>query len=123
LLPVVGPRAERGRKGEEEAAAYLARCGYEIVARNYRCPWGEVDIIAREGGTLVFVEVRSRTSLAFGLPEESVDARKRARLRRAARHYLYSCGGPGGGCRFDVVALLWDPRGGIRELRHFKNAW
>jgi putative endonuclease len=123
LVSVVGQRIKRGRKGEDEAAAYLARCGYEIVARNYRCPWGEVDIIAREGGTLVFVEVRSRTSLAFGLPEESVDARKRARLRMAARHYLYSCGGPGGGCRFDVVTLLWGPGGGVREIRHLKNAW
>ncbi|MBC7105406.1 MAG: YraN family protein [Firmicutes bacterium] len=116
-------RTGRGRRGEEEAAAYLARRGYEIVARNYRCPWGEVDIVAREGGTLVFVEVRSRTSLAFGLPEESVDRRKRARLRRAARHYLYSRGGPADGCRFDVVALLLDPAGGVREIRHLKNAW
>lgn len=99
------------------------RCGYEIVARNYRCPWGEVDIIAREGRTLVFVEVRSRTTLAFGRPEESVDARKRARLRRVARHYLYTCGGPGGGCRFDVVSLLFDRRGCLLEIQHFKDAW
>ncbi len=95
----------RGAGAEEAAAAFLARQGLDILERNYRCRLGEVDIVARDGEVLVFVEVRARSGLAFGGAAASVDARKQARLAAAARHYLARLGAEPP-CRFDV--LTWE---------------
>ncbi|HQJ35005.1 MAG TPA: YraN family protein, partial [Rhodoglobus sp.] len=73
-----------GRRGEEIAARYLASRGLAIVERNWRCPQGEIDLIARDGGELVFVEVKTRSSVAYGHPLESITPVKLARLRRLA---------------------------------------
>ena len=111
------PRAARdlGLAAEEAAARFLESKGLSIVGRNYRTRFGEVDLVARDGATLVFVEVRRRTSRAFGGAAASVDARKRSRLVAAARHYLARLGTEPP-CRFDVVT--WDghrgPPGWIR---------
>ena len=78
-------RGELGRRGEGLAEAFLRRSAYTIVARNYRCRLGEIDLVALDGPVLVFVEVRSRNGPAFGTPLESVDARKQLRLADAAR--------------------------------------
>lgn len=83
-----GSRIGLGRWGEELAVQELLRLGYEIVARNWRCMAGEVDIIARRGPVWAFVEVRTRRGEAFGTPEESITASKRARMQTVAEHYI-----------------------------------
>lgn len=98
-------RRRLGRRGEELAVAFLEGRGCRVLARNYRCRLGEVDLVARDGETLVFVEVKTRRSLAFGGPGEAVGAAKKARLVRVARHYLYRHGLTNVPCRFDVVAV------------------
>jgi len=95
---------EAGRAAEALAAAHLERNGLEIVARNYRCRRGEVDLIAREGETLVFVEVRLRTRGDYGGAGASIGAAKQHRIAVAAQHYLARGGAPPA-CRFDVVLL------------------
>jgi len=104
-------RRRRGQLGEAAAAAYLEQKGYRIKERNYRCPLGELDIIAADGGEIVFIEVRTRSSTAFGTPQESIDARKQLRLRRLAAYYLNARGLAGQACRFDVVAVRLDVDG------------
>jgi len=93
-----------GGAAEEEAARYLSRCGLEVVARNFRTRLGEIDLIARDGEVLVFVEVRLRSSVRFGDAMESIDAHKRRRIVAAARQFLSGVR-PEPPCRFDVVAL------------------
>jgi putative endonuclease len=98
-------RNAAGARAEDAAWAYLERQGLRLLRRNYRVRGGEIDIIARTpAGELVFVEVRSRSGAAHGGAAASVDARKRARLCLAARHYLMRCGSEPP-CRFDVVAI------------------
>ena len=94
----------RGAAAEALAAGYLATRGLTIVQRNYRCRGGEIDLIARDGEVLVFVEVRLRRNRAFGTAAESITAAKRRRLRLAARHYLARLGREPP-CRFDAVLL------------------
>lgn len=96
-------RQRDGGAAEEIAARHLARHGLVILDRNYRCRGGEIDLVARDGETLVFVEVRLRRSQRFGGAGASVDARKQARVLVAARHYLAGRGERP--CRCDVVAL------------------
>ncbi len=117
-------RPDTGRNSEEFAAGVLEKAGYRVEARNFRTPAGEVDIVARDGTILCFVEVKSRGSDAWGLPEETVTPSKRSRIRRAAEAYLaraFPKDPPA--CRFDVVAIDLDPEG--RPLRHrlYKDAF
>lgn len=95
---------ERGRKAEAIAAAFLQQRGLRIVERNWRCRFGEIDLIAREGADLVFVEVRARSLSHFGGAAESIDRGKRSRLIAAASQYL-SRAGLDTPCRFDAVLL------------------
>lgn len=118
-----GRKRQLGRLGEEAASTYLEERGYVILARNFRCRFGEIDIVARQGKTVAFVEVRTRTGDAFGLPEESVDARKKARLKRLATYYLYLNGLCDVDCRFDVVAITADQQGGLQRIEVFVNAF
>ena len=97
-------RAERGRAGEDAAVALLQAEGYRIVGRNVRVPGGEIDVIARDGDVVVFVEVKARASHAFGSAAGAVDARKRARLRAAAGDWL-QIAAPRARARFDVVTV------------------
>jgi putative endonuclease len=101
-----------GRAGEELAARWYVDQGYEIAARNWRCPSGELDIVARRGRELVVCEVKTRSSAAFGSPGESVTRSRQRRLRRAASQYLADDGGRGGGrwatVRFDVAEVTGD---------------
>ena len=98
----------RGDAAEALAAAFLEARGFSVVERNYRCKSGEIDIIARSGATIVFIEVRARRSSSFGGAAESITAAKRKKVITAARHYLTShrldCA-----CRFDVVLLMGEP--------------
>ncbi len=95
---------DRGRDAETLAASYLQQHGLRIVERNWRCRFGEIDLIARDGPSLVFVEVRARTSSHYGGAAESIDRRKRSRLIAAATEYLARAGlhTP---CRFDAVLM------------------
>ena len=94
----------RGAAAEALAASFLTAHGLAIVGRNYRCRGGEIDLIARDGDTLVFVEVRLRHNRAFGDAAESINAAKRRRLRLAAGHYLAGLAHEPP-CRFDAVLL------------------
>lgn len=95
-----------GRRGEDAAARYLYRRGYEIVERNWTCAAGEADIIARDGEAVVFVEVKTRTSTDKGLPSDAVDAEKRRRYERIAALFLRDYDAVDVPVRFDVVSLL-----------------
>jgi putative endonuclease len=98
----------RGSEAEAIAAAFLERKGLAILARNYRCRLGEIDLVVRDGDTTVFVEVRSRASSAFGGAAASITAAKRQRLLKAARHYL-SRERVVPPCRFDALLIEGDP--------------
>lgn len=98
--------AELGRRGEDAAARFLYRRGYDIVERNWTCAAGEADIIARDGDAVVFVEVKTRTSVEKGMPSEAVDARKRERYERIAALFLKDYDAVDVPVRFDVVSLL-----------------
>lgn len=95
---------EKGREGEARAAEFLQAAGYRVVRRNLRLPGGEVDLVCRDGETIVFVEVKRRTSRAFGSAISAVDARKRTTLRRLAADYVQIVA-PNARVRFDVVAV------------------
>ncbi|MCG9968181.1 YraN family protein [Pelotomaculum terephthalicicum JT] len=112
-----------GRQGEEAAAQYLEKNGYRILCRNYRCRLGELDLIALDGGVLVFVEVRTRSGDLFGLAQESVTVRKQKKLRQLAWYYLKAFGKAGSACRFDVVAILFDRESQVKKLEHIENAF
>jgi putative endonuclease len=111
-----------GERGERTAASFLRRKGMRIIVRNYRGPGGEIDLIARDGETLVFVEVKTRKA---GTPAEAVDLEKQGRITRTALHFLKKHGllNPGVPSRFDVVAIVW-PDGARRPaVEHFPNAF
>jgi putative endonuclease len=98
-------RVPAGRRGEQVAARYLKRCGYVILAQNYRAAGAEIDLVALDESTLVFVEVKFRVGSNFGTPVEAVDLEKRERIRRAARAFAEWRAVPDLPARFDVVAL------------------
>lgn len=100
-----------GPRGEGLAWNFLRRQGYTIVERNYRTRYGEVDVVARQGETLVFLEVKTRRDLRLGRPEESVDWSKRQKLIRVAQSYLQAHDLEDRPARFDVLSILWDGTG------------
>ena len=116
-------RADTGRRAEELAAAALERLGFRIIARNWRRPEGEIDLVADDGGLCVFVEVRSRTGVERGHPLESITPRKRARVIRAARLFLDSETVSATGYRFDVVGITFFGDDRAPELVHVPNAF
>jgi putative endonuclease len=117
-------RRTTGQCGEALAAAYLERKGYGIIARNWRCTLGEIDLIAVDGPVLVFVEVRTRRAATYALAEESITHRKQQRLIQLAESYLYELDAAAtpwlGGWRIDVVALRIhaDQHADVRHLRN-----
>jgi putative endonuclease len=115
-------RQRLGRLGEKLAAERLLVLGYTIVARNYRCPFGELDLVARQDECWVFVEVRARHGERFGTPEQSITPRKRAHLVAAAQHYLQAHALADVPWRIDVVAVAFTPGGRLRRLEVIPNA-
>jgi putative endonuclease len=112
-----------GQRGEEIAAGYLRQQGYTILVRNWRCPAGEVDIVAREGETLAFVEVRTRRQGGrLGTPEESVTPRKQTRMVEVAQTYLQEAGLDDAAWRIDVVAIEVGRRGEVTRLNLIRYA-
>ena len=100
-------RIALGRWGEDVAVRHLEAAGYEVLARNWRCREGELDVVVRRGREIVFVEVKTRSSIAFGEPAEAVTPRKAARLRVLAARWLVVARPPGWhDLRFDVVSVL-----------------
>lgn len=112
---------EFGKRGEELAAKRLSKLGYKILEKNYRTPVGEIDIIAMEGGTLVFVEVKSRRDDSFGAPELAVTRHKQRQIARAALVYIMDKRKSGSPCRFDVVGIT--SAGGELKVSVIKNAF
>jgi putative endonuclease len=104
-------RIDTGKRGEAIAAAYLERMGYVVLERNYRCRFGEIDIVARDGTTVCFVEVKSRRSARYGDPQLAVHAKKQEKMIRTARHYLAGRGLEDRPARFDVAAIRLAPDG------------
>jgi putative endonuclease len=102
----MGDARDLGRWGEDAAAAYLEKDGMRVVARNWRCRVGEIDIVAMEDRTLVFCEVKTRSGLGFGTPLGAITPAKCARLRRLAAAYLAEVGGHPGPIRIDAVGIL-----------------
>jgi len=115
-------RHESGQHGERLAAEFLRQRGLPIIAANYRCPHGEIDIIARDGDCLVFVEVRTRQYLGFGHPEESITASKKERLIATSWHYLQSQDMPATDWRIDLVAIELGEDGGCVRIELIQNA-
>jgi putative endonuclease len=111
-----------GRRGEDAATRFLAGLGFRILERGFRTRAGEIDLIAFEGETLVFVEVKTRRSLTYGTPAESVNARKQARIRRVAALYLGRRPAWDPPVRFDVVEVVVRP-GGRARIRLLRDAF
>ncbi|NQU76188.1 MAG: YraN family protein [Planctomycetes bacterium] len=111
-----------GRRGENLAARTLQGAGCKILARNYRCPAGEADLVALTGQTLVFTEVKTRSCDAYVDPESAVDTRKRDRYRKVARYYLHQTGRADLAVRFDVVSIVIRP-GQKAQIRHIPDAF
>jgi putative endonuclease len=110
-----------GRAGEDIAADFLEKNGYRISRRNYRCPIGEIDIIARDKDELVFVEVKTRRSGDLGYPEQAVGIKKQKKISKLALWYLQENKLEGIRARFDVVAVMLQPSG--NDIRLIRNAF
>ena len=116
-------RTAVGARAEDLAALLLETRGYRIIERNWRRPEGELDLVAHDQGVLVFVEVRSRTGEERGNPLETVNARKRARVVRAARLYLEAAQPAATAFRFDVVGVIFPSDGGQPAITHVEDAF
>jgi putative endonuclease len=112
---------EFGRLAEEEAARFLAARGYRVIGRNYRAGRGEIDIIAMEGETVCFIEVKARHSDDFGEPAEAVSAAKQRQISRAAACYMAGNRAGANPARFDVVSMFY--RGDLPEIELIKDAF
>jgi putative endonuclease len=121
------PRRSIGAHGEQVAAEHLMRLGYEILDRNFRSRWGELDIIARDGRTLVFCEVKARCAVAAGRsPFESIHPAKRTRVRRMAGRWLAASSGSHPylpEIRFDAIGICFDRTGRLTSLEHLEGAF
>jgi len=115
-------RAVIGSDGERAAAEFLAARGYRILDRNYRTKLGEIDLVADEGGTLVFVEVKVRRNDRFGGPAAAITSAKQARIARLAQQYMASRRLGGRPCRFDVV-LIWGDNPVTRRIELLPGAF
>ena len=119
-------RQTLGKWGETEAETYLLKQGYQLLDKNFRTPYGELDLVVQfgsgENAELVFVEVKTRSSPRFGLPEISVNQHKQAHLIAAAEHYLSLQNDPPQTWRIDVIAIERKAGGLDPEITHFENA-
>ena len=117
------PRMRLGRWGEDLAGRFLQDAGFQILETNYRCPRGEVDIVAQDMDEVVFVEVRTRRGAEFGTPEESVTSTKAQRLIATAEHYIQQRSDGGEiSWRIDLVSIHLDRSGRLEEINHLRHA-
>jgi uncharacterized protein (TIGR00252 family) len=117
-----GARKRLGDAGERLAAGWLEQRGYAIVARNWRCQYGELDVVAVRAGELVFVEMKTRRGERLGTPEEAITPAKRRRLAAAAACYVADHGLDEASYRIDVIAIDLAPGGRLRAIRHYPAA-
>lgn len=115
-------RQRLGKHGESLAKRHLESMGYRVLKANHRSPSGEIDLVTEKDGTLVFVEVRTRTGASFGPPEESVTVKKRDHLVAAAQEYMQATGAEGREWRIDLVAIVMGRGGRIKRLDVLPNA-
>jgi len=109
---------ETGNRGEGIAADYLRKKGFEILERNFKNKFGEIDIIAKDKDVLIFVEVKTKIGIEFGLPEEMINPGKLHRIRNMAMLYMSGKSVP---CRIDVVAIVLGPDNDVARLTHYEN--
>jgi putative endonuclease len=121
LVPMAAKDA-LGRRGEDLAAAHLTRAGLRIIDRNWRCGQGEIDIVARDGGETVFVEVKTRSGVGYGHPLESITAAKLARLRRLAAAWCEAHTGPHDRIRVDAIAVIAPSHGPV-VIEHLERVF
>lgn len=114
-------RQDLGQKGEKLACDFLKKRGYQIIDQNYRTRGGEIDIVAKEGEMLVFVEVKTRVSTAFGYPEEAIDERKQHKLAMTAECYLREYNLYEADYRIDAIGIEMGQDGHLINLRHEKD--
>ena len=117
-----GPKQRLGRWGETAAADFLSRNGYRVVAKNLRTPHGEIDLLVEKDGVTVFVEVKTRSGLGYGRPEEAVTREKQSHLLAAIAYYWQTSPGEETDWRVDVVAVVRRENGKEVEIVHFENA-
>lgn len=115
-------RKETGNLGEKVAVDYLKGKGYRIIETNYRCRSGEIDIVARKGDYLIFAEVRTRSDLSFGGPEESISWSKAQHMGRSAEYYAQSHEGLPESWRVDLIAIEIDKNRKVKRIEHIENA-
>ena len=116
-------RKALGAAGEAEAARFLRRAGYRIVAKNYTCPAGEIDIVARQRDLIVFVEVRTRSTAQHAHPLDSVNHAKRRHVMAAAKHFLREARLSSSEYRFDVIAVVWGAGKRPETVEHHPGAF
>jgi len=119
-------RKKTGAAGEDAAAAFLLGAGYAVMERNWRCRFGEIDIVAAKDGALVFVEVRARSAStlgAFGAPLESITPKKQRTVRRCAEAYLQRLPSPPRGVRFDCIGVVLGADGRAVSVEHIDRAF
>ncbi|MDQ1913273.1 YraN family protein [Paenibacillus sp. GD4] len=117
-------RKQLGAVGEQHAEAYLISKHFIILARNWRVRSGEIDIVAKVDGVIVFIEVRTRSrTLRFGTPQESIDAKKQRQVLETAQVYLHQHRLYNEQTRFDVISVITDPYGNLKELDHILCAF
>lgn len=114
--------ARLGAGGERLAAQLIERQGYRLIARNWHCPYGEIDLIAEDGPEIVFVEVKTRRGNRLGAPEEAITPAKRRHLIAAAQTYLAETDAEDRPYRIDVVAIELGPSGDVRSVRLHRRA-
>ncbi|MFQ5646036.1 MAG: YraN family protein [bacterium] len=121
-LPLTKDPKALGKLGEKLAGRLLKKSGYKILQKNYRCPLGEIDLIAYQGDCLVFVEVKTRSGYAYGGPLAALTKKKRARVVRSAQFYLKQKRLSGVNYRFDVVSIVKEDRR-KPQIEHIRNAF
>jgi putative endonuclease len=115
-------RQQLGRWGEQCAAEFLAGKGYQLIAKNARTPYGELDLVFEGDGQIIFVEVKTRTSLVMGLPEEAVDHRKSEHILKAADSFMQEHPELEDDWRVDVVAIVGSPNSAKPQIEWFQDA-
>ncbi|HGJ64241.1 TPA: YraN family protein [bacterium] len=112
-----------GDKGEDIASDFLTKKGYEVIQRNYRCRFGEIDIIAEHDGTIIFVEVKTRHTASFGMPQEAITASKIRKISKTAVLYVQERALIDHACRFDVIAITYPKYSLEPNILHIENAF
>jgi len=115
-------RKRTGDAGEKAAAKFLKDRGYDVLDTNFRCRYGEIDIVARYGDCLIFVEVRTKKSLAFGTPEESITRSKMDKLILSAQTYMQQHEGIPDNWRIDVIGIVMEADGTVRNIELIEGA-